>query len=210
MDEPQTPPSGDGTTTPDPTPGADPPGRDAPTLTQRQFDFELAKRIREERAKFADYDEVRAKAAQLDQIEEERKDELTKLSERADKAEAERDQAKQLATRTLRKAAIVSSAAEQGVDPEIVYALLLERDFKVTEEDRTHEVTVAEDGETVTGMREAINALVTQKGLTASQAPPPRLSVDPGARQEPPATQSPEEQHAELVSNLLGGRQPQT
>jgi hypothetical protein len=55
--------------------------------SQDQFDKILGQRLSRERAKYADYDEVKAKAGKLDEIEQANKTELQKLQERADAAE---------------------------------------------------------------------------------------------------------------------------
>lgn len=53
----------------------------------------LAGRLARERAKYADYDELKAKAARLDEIEQASKTELEKAVARAEQAEQERVQA---------------------------------------------------------------------------------------------------------------------
>lgn len=60
----------------------------------KEFSRALSKRTAEIRAKYSDYDELKAKAAKLDEIEEAQKSELDKLREQAEKAERERDELK--------------------------------------------------------------------------------------------------------------------
>lgn len=58
-----------------------------PITSQEDFDKALAKRLERERAKFADYDDVKAKAAEFDKAAEASKSELQKAIERAEAAE---------------------------------------------------------------------------------------------------------------------------
>lgn len=53
-----------------------------PIETQEAFDAAIKDRIARERAKFADYDELRAKAEELDGIKEAQKSELDRANER--------------------------------------------------------------------------------------------------------------------------------
>lgn len=57
------------------------------TFTQADIDRIINKRF----AKYADYDELKAKAEKLDEIEEANKSELQKVTERADKLQSELD-----------------------------------------------------------------------------------------------------------------------
>lgn len=76
--------------------------------TQEDFDRAVGERVNRERAKFSDYDELKAKAAKLDEAEAKTKTELQKERERADKAERERDTATHNALKT-------SVASSKGV-----------------------------------------------------------------------------------------------
>lgn len=58
-----------------------------PITSQEEFDKAISTRIARERAKYADYDEVKSKAAQLDEVENAKKDELQRATERAEAAE---------------------------------------------------------------------------------------------------------------------------
>lgn len=68
-------------------------GGDTITMTSKQLADRLA------RAKPADYDDLKAKAARLDEIEQANKSEIEKAAEKAAAAERERDQAKAEALR---------------------------------------------------------------------------------------------------------------
>jgi len=70
-----------------------------PITSQEALDKALSKRLERERAKFSDYDELRAKATQLDALSEASQTEAEKATTRADKAESERDDARAEALR---------------------------------------------------------------------------------------------------------------
>ena len=76
--------------------------------SQDEFDRRLAARLDRERKKFADYDELRAKASKLAEIEEANKTEAEKALARAEAAEK---RAAELETRTLK----AEVAAAKGV-----------------------------------------------------------------------------------------------
>jgi len=59
------------------------------TFTQDEVNAIVGKRLAEEKSKFADYEEIKAKAAKFDEAEEANKSELQKAVERANNLEAE-------------------------------------------------------------------------------------------------------------------------
>lgn len=66
------------------------------TFTQEQIDKIVEQRLRREREKFADYDDLKAKAGQLDKLEESKKTDEQKLLDRIaalEKADAEKAKA---------------------------------------------------------------------------------------------------------------------
>lgn len=65
-----------------------------PIASQEELNRLLGERIGRERAKYADYEDLKAKAAKYDEVEEKSKTEAQKLAERAEKAERERDELK--------------------------------------------------------------------------------------------------------------------
>ena len=82
------------------------------TFTQAELDAIVSDRLKRDRAKYADYEELKAKAGKLDEIEEASKSELQKATERAAALQTELD--------SLRKAEELrnmrdSIAAELGV-----------------------------------------------------------------------------------------------
>lgn len=70
-----------------------------PITSQEQLNQLLGARLERERAKFGDYDDLKAKASRLDEIEEANKSELQRAQDAANAAAAERDQAKAEALR---------------------------------------------------------------------------------------------------------------
>lgn len=85
----------------------------APT-TQEEFDRMVGDRLNRERAKFADYDDIKSKAAKLDEIEQASKTELEKERERAEAAEKRAAQAERTSLQ-------VRIATELGVPQEAVH-----------------------------------------------------------------------------------------
>ena len=59
------------------------------TFSQADVDNVVSERLKRERAKYSDYEELKAKAAKLDEIEEANKTELQKATERATELETE-------------------------------------------------------------------------------------------------------------------------
>lgn len=84
-----------GSTTDGNTAGSTSTGDDTftPITSQEQLNQAIGARLERERAKFGDYDDLKAKAAQLDELQEASKTELQKAQEAAAAAQAERDKA---------------------------------------------------------------------------------------------------------------------
>lgn len=75
------------------------------TFTQDELNKILGERLDRERAKYADFDELKKKAEQFDEIQEQSKSELQKAQERAQSLQAELDSIKEReAVRTVREA----------------------------------------------------------------------------------------------------------
>jgi uncharacterized protein YdiU (UPF0061 family) len=98
-----------------PTQGA--PAETERTFTQAELDAIVGDRLKRERAKYADYEDVKAKAQQFDAAQEAAKSDLEKaveerdrLKEQLEQWKAERDRAEQVA----------KAAAEHGVDPALL------------------------------------------------------------------------------------------
>lgn len=82
-------------------------------FTQEEFEAELGKRVFRERNKYADYEELKAKAAKFDEAEEASKSELQKAVEERDKLASK---LKALEDEKAHAEAVAKAAAEHGVD----------------------------------------------------------------------------------------------
>lgn len=89
--------------------------------SQEDLNKVIDERLRRERAKFADYKDIKAKAERLDTIEEANKTEIQKMADRAAAAEAERDASR---VETLR----FKVAAKFGISEEDAELFLSGRD----------------------------------------------------------------------------------
>lgn len=172
--------SGDGTQAPAATPADAPGGGTQPaqgeerTFTQAELEAILKQRLDERKNKYADYDDLKAKAQKLAEIEEANKSELEKAKDAADKAKKERDAALAKAQDTLIRAAFVAEAAKAGAaHPEDAYALA----------DRSG-VEVAEDG-TISGVEAAVKALVEGGRLVMAKRIAPSLDGGAGSGNTP-------------------------
>ena len=96
------------------------------TFTQDEFNSLIAREKRELRSKYADYDELKAKAEQLDALKEAEKTDLEKAQDALAAMQKERDEA--IAERDARQAEIDHAAAVQKAATEYkVDAALLAR-----------------------------------------------------------------------------------
>lgn len=84
----------------------------ARTFTQEELNAIVGKRLAEEKGKYADYEELKKKAAAFDEAEEAQKSELQKATERADQLQTQLD--KMLKADEIRKVR-EKVAAETGV-----------------------------------------------------------------------------------------------
>ena len=82
------------------------------TFTQAEMEAIIGERLKRERSKYADYNEIKAKAAKFDEAEEANKSELQKAVEERDKLKAELDK---LQAEAARAEQVAKVAAEQGV-----------------------------------------------------------------------------------------------
>lgn len=87
------------------------------TFTQAEMDAIIGDRLARERAKYADYNEVKAKAAKYDEAEEANKTELQKAVEERDKFKAELDK---LNAEKEHAKAVAQAANKYGVDSSLL------------------------------------------------------------------------------------------
>jgi len=144
-------------------------------LSQTEVDRIVQDRLARERGKYGDYDDLKAKAAKLDEIEQANASELEKAVKRAEEAESKAKTAGERADANARRAAVVAEATKAGaVDPDAVLALLAK-----------DAVTVGDDGQ-VTGAEEAVKALLEAKPYLVGSKTAPKAgstgSAEGGAR----------------------------
>ena len=86
-----TPSGGKGVSMPDNTAQQDTTAEFQAITSQEQLDNVIKSRLSRERAKYADYDELKSKAARLDELEQANKTELEKANERANELQRQVD-----------------------------------------------------------------------------------------------------------------------
>lgn len=169
------------------------PDKGAKTFTQEEVNKVVKDRLARERQKYADYDELKGKAAQLAEYEEAQKTEHEKLSEARDKAEQERDEALKTANDRLIRAEFISQASRMGVKhPEDAYLLA--------------DLTTIEfsDGK-VQGVEDAVKELVEKERLPLlGKEPAPDLNggAGGGKRADDLPKLTPEQKEAAAKMNV--------
>ena len=170
-DEPATPPEGPQTTaaaTADPAAQA---GAQEKTFTQAELDKIVTDRLNRQKAQFGDVDDLKAKAAKLEELENQSKSDTDKLiaaTEKANKQAADADERARVATEkaneTLKRAAVIAQATKAGaVDGEDVYRLL-----------DPSKLTIDDNGD-IPGLDLAVNGLLEAKPHLRG-APAPRTT----------------------------------
>jgi hypothetical protein len=142
------------------------------TFTQADVDRMMKHRVGEalskQKAQFGDYDDLKKKAAEFDQLQEAQKTELEKAQERAAQLEQQAKESTARAQEAVLRSAVIAEAARKNVvDPDAAFALL----------DRTS-LQFADDG-TPTNVAEAMDSLLQTKTYLVGGA---RGSADMGAR----------------------------
>lgn len=99
------------------------------TLTQAEVDKIVADRVARERKKFADYDDLKKKAAKLRQIEDGQKTEAQKLN---DQLAAQSIELQELRVEKIRRAA----ASAAGLDPDLAEFITAADEGEATEQAR--------------------------------------------------------------------------
>jgi hypothetical protein len=157
-----------------------PPPQEPQTFDQAAVDRIVSERIARERSKFADYNDLKAKATKFDEIEAQNATELDKAVKKAD-AEARADMSTKTNTRLVRAEVKAAASAAKFFDPADA-AVLLSDKFK--------DVKVTEDGDVD---EDAVKALVEQLAKakphlvkTDNGRPPPLPGQ--GQHQQPPST----------------------
>jgi hypothetical protein len=181
----------------DPTPNN--PGDEPKTVPQAEVDRIVKQRLERERAKFADYEDLKAKAARADELEAAGQSELEKLQSQVAKLEKEREtlaadaEAARSDAQNLKvEAAIRSALPKDVVDPD-VFLKLLPRD----------QVTVGDDGQ-VTGHEDAIQALSeAHPFLVGNSTQRPAFGPRDGGARGTPAPNASDDPKAALGNDLF-------
>lgn len=164
---------------PAPTPDA-PPAPPAPSTSEAKFTQDDVNRFLAESKRTtppADYDELKAAAAELAELKKAGLSDLEKAQEAATAAEAKAAAAIEAANKKLLKASVIA-AAKDAVDPDDVFALFLASEHKDA-------VTVGDDG-SVTGVAEAVKALLEAKPhLVGKPSTTPTGAADGGPQGAP-------------------------
>lgn len=90
---------------------------DERTFTQAEMDAIIGDRLKRERAKYADYEDVKAKAQQFDAAQEAAKSDLEKAVEERDRLKAQLEQMESERTRAQQ---VAQAAAAHGVDASLL------------------------------------------------------------------------------------------
>jgi len=160
----QTPPADVGTSTPaEPTPAVE------RTFTQDEVNRMTAQSRREERGKFADYSELKARAAKADEMEEAQLSDAQKLEARAIEAERKAGEAQgQIASAMIASEVKVRASALGVIDPDAAYLLL----------DRSNVRYDADNG--VSGVDDALTSLLEAKPYLRSNNRTPNINPESG------------------------------
>lgn len=153
--------------------GGDPPK----SFTQADVDRIVQERL--SRAKLrppTDYEDLKAKAAKLDELEAANKTELERAQEAQRKADERAEAAERRSQEISRRHAIEREAAKQkAADPDDVFAVLQ------TSAKYRDMVTMDDDGQ-VTGVEDAIKAILTDKPHLVGKVSTPAGDGDGGSR----------------------------
>jgi hypothetical protein len=159
-------------------PEGDPPEGDPPkSFSQADVDRIVAERVK--RVKLtapADYDDLKAKATKLDEIEAASRSDLEKAQEAQRRADERATAAEARANETARRHAIEREASKQkAADPDDIFAVL-----QTTPKYRDM-VTMDDDGQ-VTGVDEAVKAILADKPHLVGKTSTPAGDGDGGSR----------------------------
>lgn len=131
----------------------------AKSYSPEEIERIIAGRVNKVHQKYADYDDVKARAAKADELEQAQQTETDKLRSKAEREQEKRAAAEDKATKALERAhtalmraAVVGAAAQaNAADPNDVFTLLDKSALSI------------DDDDTVTGAQEAVEALLKAK-----------------------------------------------
>lgn len=159
----------DGTPTPEPTAQPAQPVQPDKTFSQEEVNRILAEEKRKHKGQYADYDQLKAAAAELAQLKEAQLSDAEKLQRQLEEMKAAKAQAESLARGTLIRSAIISEAAKLNFnDPEDAYRLI-----------DVNTLTVTDDK--VEGVSEAVKVLAESRKYLLKTNTPGLANFNPAA-----------------------------
>jgi hypothetical protein len=103
--------------------------------SQEELDRIVGRRLNKERARFADYDQLKDKAKKYDELDEQNKSELEKAQARAEAAEKAAADARDEAKATRLRSAVISEAVTQkAAKPDQVFRLIDASEFDLDDD----------------------------------------------------------------------------
>lgn len=172
----------------------DTPAAPARHLTQADLDEIVEARLKRERKKYEDYDDLKAKAEKLAQIEAENQSEMERAVARAEQAEKQLAETQASMAEERIRSAIITEASKKGAADPADIVKLIDRDG------------IALDDGKVTGVEDAVQALAEAKPayFAALDDPGP---ADAGARlpAAPPGDHDPELQVGQELFGMIRG-----
>ncbi len=140
------------------------------TLTQAEVDAIVKDRLQRERAKYADYNDLKAAAGKYAEIEESKKSELEKAQAKIKEWQTKYEQTQTAIMQTTKRAAVTVESMRLGLDPKLTGKLV---DYGLLEVDDKGEVSNAKD---------VLEAMLKEyPQLTATAKPPQPGMLDASA-----------------------------
>lgn len=146
------------------------------TFTQQDLDRLIDERLKRERAKYADYGDLKKAAEQWKAHEDAQKSELEKLQSQVTAAIAERDKAQADKRAALVQVSAMAEIQAKGVPPDRLKAA-----YKLLEVDG---LKVEDDG-TVNGLTDAVDRLLKDNAFLVAEPNGKGTPAKPGAKTSP-------------------------
>lgn len=171
------------------------PNKAPKTYSKAELDAIVAKAVAKRDKNFADYQDLKGKADELDALRAQSQTAEEKLRGQHERAVRERDAAMQRAERSLIRSAVVAAASAQGAVDADAVAALVDRTDLVIEDDR------------VEGAEEAVRALLAAKPYLVDKARARRAGVDMagGGQNSAPTQTVARSQHRKWLRGEDGG-----
>lgn len=166
------------------------------TFNQSEVDRIVSERVQRERQKYGDVDDLRKKAARLDEIEAANKSEIEKATEKVTAAERRAEEAEaRLKNERTRNAVTIAASKAGFIDPADAVPFIDPADIEY-------------DGETPKNLDKLLSSLAKSKPhLVKSESETTTTSsgsFDGGPRGSTGSTKSPGETFGDLVAEKLG------